>query len=241
MMDNKFHSLFNADILRAVVSLRWYMLRETRNICTDADNRTGYFEDMQMKVVKATHREENDSTMVILRFKTRDQLLDPEDPSPLPHKELTQEAEDSIISNVFAFRLNKPITLEIQIPGEPDPGPAAEIIEAIRHHFRFVLAGHKRETGIFIRERRIALAFTLLNILIALLYAGYAFQHEGWMNSIAGTMIGAVVVIMNWATIWDTYEFFIFDGRQQMQRKKLLNKIIDSEIRVVPFRQDSEP
>ena len=64
---------------------------------------------------------------------------------------------------------------------------------------------------------------------------------NGWMNSIAGTALGGLIVIMNWATIWDTCEFFIFDRRQQMQRKKLLNKIIDSEIRVVPFRQDSKP
>jgi len=173
-----------------------------------------------------------------MRFKTRDQLLDPDDPSRLPQKELTQEAEDAILSNAFAGKLKTPITLEIQIPDVPDPGPASDITEAIRRHFRYVLTEHKRDTAIFIRERRIALAFTVFNILIALLYVGYAYQHEEWMTSNAGILVGGIIVIMNWATIWDTYEFFIFDGREKSQRKKLLNKIIDSEINVIPYHKD---
>jgi hypothetical protein len=191
-----------------------------------------------MKVIEATYREENGRTKVNLRFKTRDQLLDPDDPSPLPQKELTQEAEDAILSNAFAGKLKTPVTLEIQIPDVPDPGPVTEITKAIRRHFRYVLAEHKRDTAIFIRERRTALAFTVFNILIALLYVGYAYQHEEWMTSNAGILVGGIIVIMNWATIWDTYEYFIFDGREKSQRKKLLNKIIDSEINVIPYYED---
>jgi hypothetical protein len=129
-----------------------------------------------MKVIEAIHREENGRTIVSLKFKTRDQLFDPEDTSPLPKKELTQDAEDAILNNVFAYRLKKPVKLEIQVPMVPDPGSVKEISDAIRNHFRFVLIGHTRDTAIFIRERRTALAFTVLNILIALLYIGYAYR-----------------------------------------------------------------
>ena len=191
-----------------------------------------------MKVIEAIHREENGRTIVSLKFKTRDQLLDPDDPSPLPKKELTQDAEDAILNNVFAYWLKKPVNIEIQIPMMPDPGSLEDISDAIRHHFRFVLIGHKRDTAIFIRERRTALVLTGINILIALLYIGYAYLNENWMSTLAGTLIGGLVIIINWATIWDTYEFFIFDGREKSQRKRLLNKIIDGEIQVVPLTQD---
>jgi hypothetical protein len=189
-----------------------------------------------MKVITATRKKEDGRTIVNLKFKTRDQLLDPDDVLPLSGRELTQEAEDSIINNVFAGRLTKPVTLEIQVPGEMDPGSQKEISDAVRHHFRFVLSEHERDTAIFIRERRMALAFTGLNILIAGFYGLYAYLHEGWIDTIGGILLGALVVIMNWATIWDTYEFFIFDGREKSQRKKLLNKIINGEIRVVPYQ-----
>lgn len=191
-----------------------------------------------MKVIEATHREENQISIVSLRFKTRDQLMDPEDPSPPRKKELTQEAEDAIINNVFSYPLRKPVTLEIQVPDISDPIAGTEISDAIRHHFRFLLTEHTRDTVIFIRERRTALALTAFNMLLAVLYIGYSYTHENWDTTIAGIFIGALVIIMNWATIWDTYEFFIFDGRTKNQRKRLLNKIIDGDIRVVALKED---
>ena len=191
-----------------------------------------------MKVIDATYREENGRTRVNLKFKTMDQLLDPDDPSPLPQKELTQEAEDAILSNAFAGSLKMPITLDIQIPEIPEGGPAADITEAIRHHFRYVLTGHVRDTTIFVRERRTALALTGFNLLLALIYVGYTYQHPDWQTTIAGMFIGGLIIIMNWATVWDTYEFFIFDGREKSQRKKLLNKIINAEINVILYHKD---
>ena len=134
---------------------------------------------------------------------------------------------------MFSYPLRKPVTLEIQVPEISDTIVATEISEAIRHHFRFLLSEHKRDTAIFIRERRTALALTIVNFLIALIYIGYAYQHENWDTTIAGIFIGGLVIIMNWATVWDTYEFFIFDGREKSQRRRLLTKIIDGEIRVV--------
>jgi hypothetical protein len=192
-----------------------------------------------MKVIEAEHRAEKGQTIVSLKFKTRDQLLDPDDPSPLPKKELTPDAEDAIITNVFAHPLRNPVNLEVQVPMVPDPGSVKEISEAIRNHLRFVLTEHKRDTAIFVRERRTALAFTGFNILLALFYIGYVYQHPDWETTIAGIFIGGLVIIMNWATIWDTYEFFIFDGREKSQRKKLLTKIINGEIRVIPLEGDT--
>ncbi len=139
---------------------------------------------------------------------------------------------------MFAYWWKKPVNLEIQIPMVRDLGSAKEISDAIRNHFRYVLIGHTRDTAIFIRERRTVLAFTVLNILIALLYVGYVYQHAEWMSTIAGTLIGGLIIIINWATIWDTYEFFIFDGREKSQRRKLLTKITDGEIQVIPLVQD---
>jgi hypothetical protein len=205
-----------------------------RTICNYTEYGLGYHPEMQMKVIESTRREENDRTIVNLRFKTKDQLLDPDDPSPLQKKELTQDAEDSILSNVYAVGLKKPVTLEIEIPTVPDPGPATEISDAIRHHLRFVLTEHERETGIFLRERHVSLAFTGLNLLIALFYIVLVYENATWMSSIAGIFLTAIIVIMNWATIWDTYEFFIFDGREKKNRKKLLEKVIHGEIRVIP-------
>ncbi len=69
-----------------------------------------------MKVIDATHREDDGRTIVNLKFKTWNQLFDPDDPSPLHQKELTQDAEEAIISNVFARRQKNPLTLRLPSP-----------------------------------------------------------------------------------------------------------------------------
>jgi len=187
-----------------------------------------------MRVIQATRREEDGHTTVSLLFKAKEQLLDPDDPSPPAQQELTEEAEESIISNFDAVALKRTVGLEIRLPGTPDPASLSSIPEAVRNHFRFVLSLHERDWRIFLRERRVSLAFTVINILIAILYVGILSRNESLMTTLPGLVIGAVIVIMNWATIWGTYEFFIYDGLQRTHRKKLLEKIVGAGIRVIP-------
>ena len=89
-----------------------------------------------------------------------------------------------------------------------------------------------------------ALAFTGSAALIAGLYGLYAYLHEGWIDTIGGILLGALVVIMNWATIWDTYEFLFLTGVKRASGKKLLNKIInpgrDRGFCIKPYNNSSE-
>jgi hypothetical protein len=186
------------------------------------------------RVIQATTREEEGRTTVSLLFKTREQLLDPGDPSPPERQELTEEAAESIIGNFDAGPLKKPVTLEIRLPGAPDPGFPAALPEAVRYHFRFLLREHERDWRIFLRERRMSLAFTLINILIAIVYVGILSRNEALLTTLVGLVTAAVIVIMNWATIWGTYEYFIYDGLRKQHRMKLLEKIIGAEIHVIP-------
>ena len=187
-----------------------------------------------MRVIMASHREEEGYTTVSLLFKTREQLLDPGDPSPPDRQELTEEAERSVLSNCDAVPMKKPVALEIRLPGDQVSGSETSIPDAVRHHFRYVLGEHEKEWVVFLRERRVSLAFTVLNILIAFLYIVTLYENEAFMTSFAGLVTGAVIVILNWATIWGTYEYFIYDGLERKHRLKLLRKILVAEIRVIP-------
>ena len=186
-----------------------------------------------MKVIAAKYYDENGRRVVDLKFKSIDQLLDPSDHSPLERKELTDEAEEAVINNAFAGGLNKRLTINLELPEVQTLESSLRICSAVRNHFRYTLSEHERDTAIFIRERRISFFFTILNILIALVYVEYASLHEDWMYSKLGIIIGTVIIIINWATIWDTYEFFIYDSRQRHQKKKLLTRIIDADITII--------
>jgi hypothetical protein len=187
-----------------------------------------------MRVIQATTREEDGCMTVRLLFKTKEQLLDPEDPSPPPQQEITEEAETAIITSFDAIPLKTPAALEMRLPDSPDPGITGAIPDAIRHHFRYLLAEHEKEWKIFLRGRRVSLAFAVFNIFLAFIYVVTLYENEAWITTFAGIVTGGVIVILNWATIWDTYEFFVYDGLERKHRKKLLQKIIGADIRVSP-------
>jgi hypothetical protein len=187
-----------------------------------------------MRVIRSEHREADGTVTVSLLFKAREQLLDPDDPSSPPEQELTDDAEAAIITSFDTVPMKKPVALEIRIPDSPDFSFSAAIPDAIRHHFRYLLAEHEKEWKIFLRGRRASLAFAVFNIFLAFIYIVTLYENEAWISTFAGIVTGGIIVILNWATIWDTYEFFVYDGLERRHREKLLLKIIGSDIRVSP-------
>jgi len=187
-----------------------------------------------MRVIQATRQEEVGCTKVTLLFKGKEQLLDPGDPSPAERKELTEEAESSIISNFDVVPLRKPVALEIRLSGSPDPASLAPLPGVIHHHFAYVLSEHEREVQIFLRARRWSVAYTVINFMIAIVFGGLLLVEESRATSPVWLLVGFVIIVLTWVTVWDTYEFFIYDGLQKRHRLKLLKKIIGAEIRVIP-------
>ena len=43
-------------------------------------------------------------------------------------------------------------------------------------------------------------------------------------------LLGGRVTILNWGTVWDTYEYFAYDYRQLRRKKIIYRKIADMDI-----------
>jgi hypothetical protein len=185
-----------------------------------------------MRVIPSIRREEEGKEVIELRFKAPEQFFDAADPSVPSRRELTEEAEESIIGNMDVFPMDKPVRLELFFPvGTELPSPA-EIAEAVRHHFSYLLDEHKREAIIFIRHRRVSVIFATVNVIIAMVYTTILYWHPELSVNLSWLFLGALIAILNWTTVWDTYEFFVYDGRLMHRRKNILQKIIHSDIRV---------
>jgi hypothetical protein len=191
-----------------------------------------------MRVIQSVHREEERKEIIVLRFKALEQFFDQSDPSGPATRELTSEAEESIVSNMDVVHLKKPVRLDLLFPPSAGILSSSEIVAAVRHHFGYLLDEHKRETHIFIRNRRASLIFTVFNVLLAVIFLLFYNQHPDLTSTIGGVLIGGLIIILNWTTVWDTYEFFIYDGRFNYRRRKLLRKIIASEIRVFSGKEN---
>jgi hypothetical protein len=173
------------------------------------------------------HKEEQDGTaMLTFRFKALGQLLDEEDPTPLPERELTEEAEDALAGHIDEYRVSKSVSFTIGLPEKELENTVPSLItDAVRHHFGFRQEDLTHDLKISFREGFYSLTLMLVNIGLLFLFLAYITVNEIPLESLKVLLIVALLTIMNWATIWDTYEHFVFDYRNLARKRRIYRKI----------------
>ena len=108
----------------------------------------------------AVKRSESDGTVDLeLKFKALDRLLDPEDPHPLPERELTELAEETIAGYVDEFIVKRPVVLTVSLPRDSvTPEVLALIPDTIRRHFAFRLNDLDHEKRLSLSEGEISIS-----------------------------------------------------------------------------------
>jgi len=183
-----------------------------------------------MREVRVTRTKRDGALEIGFWFKSLDQLLDPDDPPPLPDRELTEFAEEYIASYLDGCSIKKVAAITIGLPrGALSPGEAALLPEAIRRHFSFRLADPDNDMGVSRREGWISLGIAAINAALAVLFV---VVFAGYLEDPLVTLLTGLVTILNWVTIWDTYEYFLYDYRRKMERRRIYEKLSEIEIRV---------
>jgi hypothetical protein len=186
---------------------------------------------MKKIVVK---KEEQDGTIFFtFRFKSLGQLLDEGDSTPLPEKELTDEAEEAVAGHLDEYRVGKPSSLVIELPEKDiaDVSPSL-IAGAVHHHFGFRQDDVTHDMKIHLREGIYSLILLLANVAFLLLFIYYTTKHEISLDTIGGALIIAFITIMNWVTVWHTYEHFMFDYRNLARKRWIFRKLTKIPIAV---------
>jgi hypothetical protein len=179
-----------------------------------------------MREITVGRKEEGGGVTLSFGFKSIIQLIDPDDPSPLPGTELTETAEEIISGFVDEYRVRKPMNVVIGLPeGDIPPGGTTLIPDAIHRHFAFHIQDVEHERVISQREGLYSLAIAIANALVAVLFIYIATSAEIPLESFPTVLIGGFVTILNWVTIWDTYEHFVYDYRAIWRKKQRYEKL----------------
>jgi hypothetical protein len=213
-----------------------YYLRHTENSIRrytahdeeDHGERNGWAAGM--RVIRSTIKETGGVTHIGLWFKALDQLIDPDDPGVLSEKELTEEAEDRLYSLVNEIKVASPVQLVIHLPKvDESPGKMIDLPRAIRSHFAFRLTELEGEKKASWHEGQVSFFIAILNacliITIGWLYADYS-------TSYPFLLLTGLVIILNWVTVWDTYEYFVYDWRHLWRKRRIYKKISRMDIQV---------
>jgi len=179
-----------------------------------------------MKKIVVKKEEQGGTVLFTFRFKALGQLLDEEDPTPLPEKELTEEAEDALAGHLDEYRVGRPASLLIELP-EKDlaDGSSSLISEAVHHHFGFRYNDVTHDMKIHLREGIYSIMLLLGNVAVLLLFVYFASKNEIPMDTISIIIIIGFITIMNWVTVWHTYEHFMYDYRNLARKRWIFEKI----------------
>jgi hypothetical protein len=183
-----------------------------------------------MRVIRSTTKEIGGVTHIGMWFKALDQLIDPDDPGALSEKELTEEAEDRIYSLVDEVKDKSTVQLVVHLPkGAESPGNSIDLPRAIRSHFAYRLTELEGEKRASWHEGQVSFFIAILNacLTVAIVWFYYDFSA-----SFAYLLLTGLVIILNWVTIWDTYEYFVYDWRHLWRKRRIYEKISRMDIQV---------
>jgi hypothetical protein len=178
-----------------------------------------------MQKIRVTRTFQEKEIVISIRFKALSQFLEPDDPTPLPEQELTEFAEETIAGYVDEFRPKHPLKLAIEVPGKEFP-PGSEMLfsEAVKNHFSFRLPDLDHELRLSRREGFYSFIIATFNAVLAVIFIG-AYYDELVAENLIFILLMGLITILNWVTIWDTYEYFMYDYRNLSRKRRIYQKI----------------
>jgi hypothetical protein len=170
-----------------------------------------------------------------IRFKALSQFLDADDPTPLPDQELTEFAEETIAGYVDEYRPKHPVKLMLEVPGKELPAGGEVLIpEAVKNHFSFRLPDLEHELILSRREGFYSFIIATFNAMLAVIFFTAYYDEYVAGNLIFVLLIG-LITVLNWVTIWDTYEYFMYDYRNLSRKRKIYQKITRIPVTVAGY------
>ena len=189
--------------------------------------------ERRMRKIVVKKEEQGGTVLFTFRFKALGQLFDEGDSTPLPEKELTEEAEDALAGHLDEYRVSRPSNLVIELPENDLAGISSSLIsEAVRHHFRFRRDDVTHEMKIHLREGTYSILLLLGNVALLLLFLFYTTKNEIPLDSIVIALIIGFITILNWVTVWHTYEHFVFGYRNLARKRWVFEKITKIPINI---------
>jgi hypothetical protein len=179
-----------------------------------------------MKKIVVKKDEQGGSVLFTFRFKALGQLFDEGDPTPLPDKELTEEAEDALAGHLDEYRVSRPSNLVIELPEKDIINVSSSLItEGVQNHFKFRYDDVSHDMKIHLREGIYSIMLLLGNVAVLLLFVYYATKNELPLDAVSATLILGFITIMNWVTVWHTYEHFMYDYRNLARKRWIFEKL----------------
>jgi membrane-bound metal-dependent hydrolase YbcI (DUF457 family) len=131
------------------------------------------------------------------------------------------------------------VTLAIGIPKKDLSEETSRIPEAVKNHFSFRVPDLEHELILSRREGMYSFVIAVFNAILAIIF--FTFYYEEVVAETLPFLLAlALITILNWVTIWDTYEYFMYDYRNLWRKKRIYQKITRIPITVFGYGPEKE-
>ncbi len=162
-------------------------------------------------------------------------LVDQNDPSPYPSKEITDVAEDAIADHVSDLPLERDVKLSINLL-EKDliPEVQEKLPDTIRQHFtirasEIALELVRKKSNVKFGLKAIAV---MIAIMITIGLAIKLLPDVHFFSSAVQLIIAGTITILAWEVIGDTYEAYVTEYRGLGMKIRIYEKIARMQIRI---------
>ncbi len=177
-------------------------------------------------------KEADDKLVVELGFKRVDQFFDPDDPSPVKSRDLSNDALIAMITAIIDREPKKPVNYIIRFPAlQVTEELESDLPGAVRTYFTYRCEGARRKLRVQLKRIKYGLIYGL-SLSAVLLAIGIYLYRITTDPVLADIIIGAIVIFC-WVALWDPIDIFL---HQYLFQKKTIaictKRIINSTIRV---------
>lgn len=203
-----------------------------------------------MGIIGVSHVRTPKGAALSFYFRDRSELFDNDDHRPLPHTELTPQAEEAFFGYADEYAVRRQLAFTIVLPDEEwISGKEALIADAVHRHFSRRIPGLVHDLKLIRREGIYSFFLMLGTIVAAGVFVALMFNTIialTVMSTIPPDIVifvvtGLLVTIANWVTFWATIEIFLYDYRNLHRKMRIYRKIARSPVEVRAGDQDGKP
>jgi hypothetical protein len=183
---------------------------------------------------KATHDRATDGRAieVELRLDKISRLYNSLDPSPFNEKDLDAAADDYIVGAAEDLG-GRPMRLVVRLDEDERRRPeAAQIEEAIRHHFVLREQSERRQLRLVLHRGRVSLLIGLVFLTACLLGRQVLLDRaEPFAHIVAEGLL-----IVGWVAMWGPLDIFLYGWWPVSGRCRLFRRLAKLDVEVKPLR-----
>jgi hypothetical protein len=187
---------------------------------------------MRMKTIRISMAEDDGMVLLEIHVLSPEQLLEADSSAPPAYRNLTEPAEETIAGYMDEYSVKKPMELVVVIPQSLATTALRNMLpDAVHHHFAERIPDLDHEIRLARREGIESLLIAIINAIVAVLFFAFFLPVTG--STLAVTLGVGLITILNWVTIWHTFEFFAYDWRNLLRKRKIYEKAATIPVRIV--------